>query len=88
MLRLRETKRAELDAFWHSHLQGWAASDLNLREYCGEHGLPLKWFGNWRAKFRYEVPSPARRLLYRCGSGTGHMISHMVDRDTGEISTG
>jgi len=82
--RMKETKRAELEAFWRSHLQGWAASDLNQREYWEAHGLPLKRFGNWRAKFRYETPAPVRRLPYRreCGSG------HMADRETGATSTG
>ena len=28
MPRMKETKRAELEAFWRSHLEGWAASDL------------------------------------------------------------
>ena len=88
MSRLKETRRAELEAFWRSHLEGWAASDLNQREYCETHGLPLKRFGNWRAKFRYEVPSPVRRLLYRRGGGSGHMASHMSDRETGDASTG
>jgi hypothetical protein len=64
---MKETKRAELEAFWLAHLEGWAASDLNQREYCEAHGLPLKRFGNWRAKFRLEVPSPARKLLWRRG---------------------
>jgi len=86
--RMKETKRAELEAFWRSHLQGWAASDLNQRQYCEAHGLPLKRFGNWRAKFRYEVPAPVRKLLYRRGGSSGHMASHMADRETGETSTG
>jgi len=86
--RMKETKRAELEAFWRSHLEGWAASDLNQRQYCEAHGLPLKRFGNWRAKFRYEVPSPVRRLLYRRGGSPGHMASHMADREIDDISTG
>lgn len=88
MPRMKETKRAELEAFWRSHLEGWAASDLNQRQYCEAHGLPLKRFGNWRAKFRYEVPAPVRKLLYRRGGSSGHMASHMADRETGETSTG
>ncbi len=88
MPRMKETKRAELEAFWRSHLEGWAASDLNQREYCEAHGLPLKRFGNWRAKFRYEVPSPVRRLLYRRGGSFGHMASHMADREIDDTSTG
>ena len=67
MPRVKDTKHAELEAFWRSHLEGWAASDLNQREYCEAHGLPLKRFGNWRAKFKDEVPRPVRRLLWRRG---------------------
>ena len=42
--------RLELEAFWRSHHEAWRRSDLNQREYCEAHGLPLKRFGNWRAK--------------------------------------
>lgn len=45
MPRMKDTKRAELEAFWRSLLEGWTASDLNQREYCVAHGLPLKRFG-------------------------------------------
>ncbi|MGB5587420.1 MAG: transposase [Gammaproteobacteria bacterium] len=75
--RLKETKRAELEAFWRSHLEAWQSSDFNQREYCEAHGLPLKRFGNWRAKFRHEVSPPARKLLYRRGGGLKHMSKHM-----------
>jgi len=72
-----ETNRAELEAFWRAHLNGWAASDLNQREYCEAYGLPQKRFENWRAKFRHETPAPARRLLYRRGGGANHMLKPM-----------
>lgn len=88
MPRMKDAKRAELEAFWRSHLEGWAASNLNQREYCEQHGLPLKRFGNWRDKFRCEVPGPVRRLLYRRGGDLGHMASHLSDRETGAASTG
>jgi transposase-like protein len=86
--RMTETKRAELEAFWRSQLEGWAASSLNQREYCEAHGLPQKRFENWRAKFKHQIPPPARRLLYRRGRSPGHMASHMSDRETGDTSTG
>lgn len=86
MPKLSDTKRAELEAFWRAHLDGWAASDLNQREYCEAHGLPLKRFGNWRATFKHEVPTPARKLLWR--GGPGHMASHMSDKEIGATSTG
>lgn len=52
MPRLSTTKRVELEAFWRGHLAGWRRSELNQQEICQAHGLPLKRFGNWRAKFR------------------------------------
>jgi Transposase len=73
--------RFELEAFWRSHLEAWRRSELNQREYCEAHGLPLKRFGNWRAKFKQEDQSP-RKLLYRRGGGLSHMTkwaSHMTN---------
>lgn len=58
--------RLELEAFWRSHHEAWRRSDLNQREYCEANGLPLKRFGNWRAKFKAE-PEVAGKLLYRRG---------------------
>ena len=63
MPRLNEARRNELEAFWRAHLEGWAASELNQREYCELHGLPLKRFGNWRAKLRQVEPRRAEKLL-------------------------
>jgi hypothetical protein len=58
---------------------------LNQREYCEAQGIPLKAFGNWRAKFKAEPQPPEHKLLYRRGSlshtlshGLSHPISHMT----------
>jgi hypothetical protein len=53
-------------AFWRAHHEVWQQSDLNQREYCEAHGLSLKAFGNWRAKFKAAAAAaqaalPARR---------------------------
>ena len=77
MPRLSEVKRNELEAFWRAHIQGWCDSSLNQREYCEAHGLPLKRFGNWRAKLRGEVPLLAGKLLYRRGGASERMLKHM-----------
>ena len=72
--------RVELEAFWRSHHEAWRRSDLNQREYCEAHGLSLKRFGNWRAKFKQE-PEVAGKLLYRRSGGLSHMTkkaSHMT----------
>ncbi len=71
-------KRSELESFWRAHLDGWRRSDLNQREYCELHGLPLKRFGNWRAKLKHEESASASKLLYRRGDGLKHMSKHMT----------
>jgi len=51
------------EAFWRAHHEAWKHSALNQREYCEAHGIPLKAFGNWRAKFTAEPRAPAPKLL-------------------------
>jgi len=87
MARLTPERSVELEAFWRSHHEGWANSSLNQREYCEAHGLPLKRFGNWRAKFKDEAAAARKGLLYR-RAGLSHMSSHMTDRDNEPTSTG
>ena len=77
MPRLTAEKRSELESFWRAHFEAWRRSDLNQREYCELHGLPLKRFGNWRAKLRDEDDVPREQLLWRRGSGLRHMSRHM-----------
>lgn len=69
MRRLKSAKRLQLEFFWRAHLKAWRDSDLNQREYCGLHGLPLKRFGNWRAEFKDEETIVPQNLLYRRGGG-------------------
>lgn len=77
MARLSEEKHTELKAFWRAHIRGWRDSMLNQREYCEAHGLPLKRFGNWRAKFRHEDPRLTGKLLWRRGGASEHMLTPM-----------
>ena len=63
------------EAFWRAHHEAWIESELNQREYCEACGLPLKAFGNWRAKFKAEPQPPARKMLYRRGD-LSHALSH------------
>ncbi len=63
------------EAFWRAHHEAWVQSELNQREYCEAYGVPLKAFGNWRAKFKAEPQTPARKVLYRRG-GLSHTLSH------------
>lgn len=62
------------EAFWRAHHEAWKRSDLNQRQYCEAEDLPLKAFGNWRAKFKAEPQTPARKLLYRRGD-VSHRLS-------------
>ena len=65
------------EAFWRAHHEAWKRSDLNQREYCKAQGIPLKAFGNWRAKFMAEPQPPVRKLLYR-REGLSHTLSHSL----------
>ncbi len=78
MPRITAGKRTELESFWRANLDGWRRSELNQREYCELHGLPLKRFGNWRATLKHEEPASAGKLLYRRGGGLKHMSKHML----------
>ncbi|HTV30303.1 MAG TPA: transposase [Xanthobacteraceae bacterium] len=80
------------EAFWRAHHEAWQQSPLNQREYCELHGIPLKAFGNWRAKFKVEPRTPERKLLYRRGGlshslshGLNHSLSHMTNGSPGPI---
>lgn len=63
------------ESFWRAHHEAWKRSDLNQRQYCEVQGIPLKAFGNWRAKFKAEPQPPGRKLLYR-RRGLSHTLSH------------
>ena len=65
------------EAFWRAHHQAWQRSALNQREYCEAQGIPLKAFGNWRARFKAEPKPPIPKLLYRRGS-LSHRLSHSL----------
>ena len=65
------------EAFWRAHHEAWKRSDLNQREYCEAQGIPLKAFGNWRAKFKAEPQPAPRKLRYRRGS-VSHRLSHVT----------
>ena len=69
------------EAFWRVHHEAWKRSDLNQREYCEAQGIPLKAFGNWRAKFKAEPQPPERKLLYR-RRGLSHPLSHTLSHVT------
>ena len=65
------------ETFWRAHHEAWRRSDLNQRQYCEAQGIPLKAFGNWRAKFKAEPQPSVRKLLYRRGE-LSHTLSHSL----------
>jgi hypothetical protein len=69
------------EAFWRAQHEVWLQSELNQREYCEAYGVPLKAFGNWRAKFKAEPQ-------YRRG-GLSHTLSHGLSHGLGhDLPTG
>jgi hypothetical protein len=52
--RLRLYEREAVRALWHGHFEAWRLSGLTQREYCEQHGLSLKSFGNWRGQLKRE----------------------------------
>lgn len=75
------------ETFWRAHHEAWGRSELNQREYCEVHGIPLKAFGNWRAKFKAEPQPPERKLLYR-RSGLSHTLSHSLSHSLSHMTYG
>src|SRR2546429_4074213 len=75
------------EAFWHKHHEAWQQSALNQREYCEAHGIPLKAFGNWRAKVKAEPQLPAPKFFYRrrgLSHTPGHRLSHGLSNMTND----
>lgn len=75
MPRPKPARRLKLEAFWRAHLKGWRDSNLNQREYCELHGLPLKRFGNWRAELKDEEKFVPVGLLWRRGGSDQPRLS-------------
>ncbi|WP_416898658.1 MAG: IS66 family insertion sequence element accessory protein TnpA [Minwuia sp.] len=71
----RAPRRRHGEAFWRAHHEAWKRSDLNQREFCEAHRIPLKALRNWRAKFNAEPEAQGPRLLYRHG-GISHSHAH------------
>jgi hypothetical protein len=80
MPRMTASKSLELEKYWRGYLDGWRRRDLNQREYCELHGLPLKRFGNWRAPLRHEESASVGKPLYRRGAGRRRNFSEADKR--------
>jgi transposase len=64
-----------------AHHEAWLQSELSQREYCEAYRIPIKTFGNWRARFKAEPQPPVRKLFYR-RRGLSHTLSHSVSHIT------
>ena len=73
------------EVFWRKHHEAWQQSALNQREYCEAQGIPLKAFGNWRAKFKAEPQLPTPKLLYR-RRGLSHTLSHRLSHSLSHMT--
>jgi hypothetical protein len=73
------------EACWRAHHEAWKRSDLNQRQYCEAQGIPLKAFGNWRAKFKAEPQPVERKLLYR-RRGLSHTLSHSLSHPLSHVT--
>jgi len=77
MSRLRLAQREEVRAFWRGHSEAWQLSGQTQREYCEQHGISLKCFGNWRAQLKREaIAGPRARWGHY--PRLRHMVSHMA----------
>jgi hypothetical protein len=75
------------EAFWRAHHEAWQQSALNQREYCETQGIPLKAFGNWRARCKAEPQPLVRKLLYR-RRGLSRTLSHSVSHSVSHMTYG
>ena len=73
------------EAFWRAHHEAWKRSELNQREYCEAQGIPLKAFGNLRARFKAEPRPAERKLLYRRGR-LSHTLSHTLSHPLSHVT--
>jgi transposase-like protein len=83
----RSSRERYGEAFWRAHHEAWRQGELNQREYCEAHGISLKAFGNWRAKFKADPQPPMRKLLYRRG-GLSHRLSHTLSHGLSHMTNG
>lgn len=91
MGRLRLHEREGVRALWHEHFEAWRLSGLTQREYCEQHGLSLKNFGNWRGQLKREDVA-GRNARWGRHPQLRHMVSPMASpmakRDGGSCAGG
>lgn len=53
-------KRAERARWWAKHIEGWKASGLTQRAYCGRESISYDTFKRWRRGFRAKRSADMR----------------------------
>jgi hypothetical protein len=52
MPRVPAELREQVLGYWRGHSEAWKLSGLTQQEYCEQHNISLKNFGNWRAQLK------------------------------------
>src|SRR6185312_17083247 len=52
MSRVPVELREQVLGYWRGHSEAWTLSGLTQKEYCEQHKISLKNFGNWRAQLK------------------------------------
>lgn len=52
MSRVPVELREQVLGYWRGHSEAWKLSRLTQTEYCEQHNISLKNFGNWRAQLK------------------------------------
>lgn len=52
MSRVPVELREQVLGYWRGHSEAWKLSGLTQKEYCEQHHISLKNFGNWRAQLK------------------------------------
>lgn len=52
MSRVPVELREQVLGYWRGHSEAWKLSGLTQKEYCEQHNISLKNFGNWRAQLK------------------------------------
>jgi hypothetical protein len=52
MSRVPVELREQVLGYWRGHSEAWKLSGLTQKEYCAQHNVSLKNFGNWRGQLK------------------------------------
>ena len=89
MARVRAELRDHILGYWRGHSEAWRLSELTQREYCEQHGISLKNFGNWRGQLkRIAIAGPDARWGHypRLRHMTEHMSKHMPEMRASHVA--